>query len=67
MSTLPVVAAVDGSDDSLRALEWAADAARGGFAGLVLGSNSMAAARNADCPVVVVLRAGREVHGEASP
>ncbi|MEU0455598.1 universal stress protein, partial [Streptomyces sp. NPDC006129] len=28
MSTLPVVVAVDGSDDSLRALEWAVDAAR---------------------------------------
>ncbi|MFJ5998701.1 universal stress protein [Streptomyces sp. NPDC092370] len=147
MSTLPVVAAVDGSDDSLRALEWAVDAARrrgaplrvahvrqyahwaqpdvltagpadaqddsvldqvrnrlegrtdlpdteyvglegaagavlpelgataqllvlgsrgrGGFASLVLGSNSMAAARDAECPVVVVPRPGREVHGEA--
>ncbi|MEU0165087.1 universal stress protein [Streptomyces iakyrus] len=147
MSTLPVVAAVDGSDDSLRALEWAADAARrraaplrvahvrqyaqwaqpevlaagpadpqddpvltqvrthlegradqpdteyvglegaagavlpelgataqllvlgsrgrGGFASLLLGSNSMAAARDAECPVVVVPRPGREVHGEA--
>jgi nucleotide-binding universal stress UspA family protein len=146
MSTLPVVAAVDGSDDSLRALEWAADAARrraaplrvahvrqyahwaqpdvlaagpadpqddpvldqarthlegradqpdteyaglegaagavlpelgatarllvlgsrgrGGFASLLLGSNSMAAARDAECPVVVVPRPGREVHGE---
>ncbi|MGW5232621.1 universal stress protein [Streptomyces nodosus] len=28
MTTLPVVAAVDGSDDSLRALEWASTAAR---------------------------------------
>ncbi|MFD8725162.1 universal stress protein [Streptomyces sp. NPDC059629] len=28
MSTAPVIAAVDGSDDSLRALDWAADAAR---------------------------------------
>ncbi|MFF9814759.1 universal stress protein [Streptomyces sp. NPDC014006] len=28
MSTLPVIAAVDGSEDSLRALDWAADAAR---------------------------------------
>ncbi|MYR64305.1 universal stress protein, partial [Streptomyces sp. SID625] len=28
MSTPPVVAAVDGSDDSLRALDWALDAAR---------------------------------------
>ncbi|MFD5743199.1 universal stress protein [Streptomyces massasporeus] len=146
MSTLPVVAAVDGSDDSLRALDWAVDAARrraaplrvahvrqyahwvqpevlaagpadspddsvldrarahlegrpdqpdteyvalvgaagavlpelgsgaqllvlgsrgrGGFASLVLGSNSMAAARDAECPVVVVPRPGREVHGE---
>ncbi|MFD5074782.1 universal stress protein [Streptomyces sp. NPDC058371] len=154
MSTLPVIAAVDGSDDSLRALEWALTAARlreaplravhvrqyavgaqpdvlvagppdpaddpvldearayldgrpgkpvieylglpdrpaveyvamvgapaavlpelgasaqllvlgsrgrGGFAGLVLGSNGMAAARDADCPVVVVPRIGREV------
>ncbi|MBR8639900.1 universal stress protein [Streptomyces tuirus] len=148
MSTLPVIAAVDGSDDSLRALEWALDAARrrsaplrvvhvrqyalwaqpqvlavmppdpqedpvldrirthledrtglpdteylglegapsavlpeqsasaqllvlgsrgrGGFASLLLGSNSMAAARDAECPVVVVPRAGREVHGEAA-
>ncbi|MFD5949201.1 universal stress protein [Streptomyces collinus] len=147
MSALPVVAAVDGSDDSLRALEWAVDAARrraaplrvahvrqyahwaqpevlaaapadprddpvltqvrthlegradqpdteyvglegaagavlpelgataqllvlgsrgrGGFASLLLGSNSMAAARDAECPVVVVPRPGREVHGEA--
>lgn len=147
MSTLPVVAAVDGSDDSLRALDWAVDAARrraaplrvahvrqyahwvqpevlaagpadprddsvldqvrthlegrpdqpdteyvglvgaagavlpelgsgaqllvlgsrgrGGFASLVLGSNSMAAARDAECPVVVVPRPGRDVHGEA--
>ncbi|MEW1648075.1 universal stress protein [Streptomyces sp. NPDC091219] len=148
MSTLPVIAAVDGSDDSLRALDWAADAAhgrgaplrvvhvwqyaaawtppgvlvagppepdedevlgqvrkqleartddrpvteyvrtqgapgavlpelgssaqllvlgsrgRGGFASLLLGSNGMAAARDADCPVVVVPRPGREVHGE---
>ncbi|MFF8939357.1 universal stress protein [Streptomyces paradoxus] len=147
MSTQPVVAAVDGSDGSLRALEWAVDAARrraaplrvahvrqyahwvqpevlaaglahpqddpvldqvrthlegradqpdteyvgvegavgavlpelgataqllalgsrgrGGFASLLLGSNSMAAARDAECPVVVVPRPGREVHGEA--
>ncbi|MET7700545.1 universal stress protein [Streptomyces sp. NPDC005485] len=144
MSTLPVVAAVDGSNDSLRALEWAVTAARtrrtplrvvhvrqyavwaqpdvlvagppdpvddpvldevrtylegradrpemeylgldgapgallpelgttaqlmvlgsrgrGGFASLLLGSNSMAAARDAECPVVVVPRPGREVH-----
>lgn len=136
MSTQPVVAAVDGSDDSLRALEWALDAAhrreaplrvahvrqyalwgrpdmapaglpaaeddpvlglvrgrlegrtglpavdfvaldgapgavlpelgataqllvlgsrgRGGFSSLLLGSNSLAAARDAECPVVVV-------------
>ncbi|MFD8523643.1 universal stress protein [Streptomyces capillispiralis] len=141
MSTQPVVAAVDGSDDSLRALEWALDAARrreaplrivhvrqyapwaqpevlaagppdpdadpvldrvrahlagrtgppaveyaalegapgvllpeagatarllvlgsrgrGGFASLLLGSNSLAAARDAECPVVVVPRPGR--------
>ncbi|MBL3669593.1 universal stress protein [Streptomyces sp. M2CJ-2] len=141
MSTQPVVAAVDGSDDSLRALEWAVDAARrraaplrvvhvrqyaawgqpevlaagppapeedpvldlarvrlagrtglpavdfvaldgapgallpelgataqllvlgsrgrGGFASLLLGSNSLAAARDAECPVVVVPRPGR--------
>ncbi|MFE2384156.1 universal stress protein [Streptomyces misionensis] len=145
MSTEPVVAAVDGSEDSLRALEWAADAARrraaplrvvhvrqyaawgqtdvlvagppeeetdpvldaaraglgdrapeaveyvalegapgavlpelggeaqllvlgsrgrGGFASLLLGSSSLAAARDARCPVVVVPRPGREVHGE---
>ncbi|MEU4144197.1 universal stress protein [Streptomyces parvulus] len=147
MSTLPVIAAVDGSDDSLRALDWALDAAhrrgaplrvvhvrqyatwaqtdvlvagepdtgedpvleqarahlqgrayavateyvgmegvpgaalpelgadsqllvlgsrgRGGFAGLLLGSNGVAAARDAECPVVVVPRPGREVHGDA--
>ncbi|MGW0211731.1 universal stress protein, partial [Streptomyces sp. NPDC003233] len=146
MSTAPVIAAVDGSDDSLRALEWAVDAARrraaplrvvhvrqyaawgqadvlvaaepeaegdpvlddvrnrlaergagsaveyvalegvpgavlpelgadaqllvlgsrgrGGFASLLLGSNGLAAARDAECPVVVVPRAGRQVHGE---
>jgi len=146
MNALPVIAAVDGSDDSLRALDWAADDARrrgaalrvvhvrqyaawtppgvlvaglpeadddpvldevrghlddradlpsteyvalegvsaavlpelgtsaqllvlgsrgrGGFASLLLGSNGMAAAREADCPVVVVPRPGREVHDE---
>jgi nucleotide-binding universal stress UspA family protein len=133
MSTLPVIAAVDGSDDSLRALEWALTAARlreaplhvvharqsgpphgqqdpvldqvraqlagradlpvveyvsqqgtaaavlpelgataqlmvlgsrgrGGFASLLLGSTSLATARDAACPVVVVPRPGREVH-----
>ncbi|MEV7320849.1 universal stress protein [Streptomyces sp. NPDC093970] len=142
MSTAPVIAAVDGSDGSLRALDWALDAARrrdaalrvlhvrqyaawgqpdvlvagepgeagdpvldevrdrlaggggpaveyvamegapsallpelgtdaqllvlgsrgrGGFAGLILGSNGMAAARDARCPVVVVPAPGREV------
>ncbi|GHD08100.1 hypothetical protein GCM10010313_28010 [Streptomyces violarus] len=148
MSTLPVIAAVDGSDDSLRALEWALDAARrrsaplrvvhvrqyahwaqpevlaagpadpqddpvldrvrtrlegradrpdteylgldgavsavlpelgasaqllvlgsrgrGGFASLLLGSNGMAAARDAECPVVVVPRAAGDVRGEIS-
>ncbi|MEU6811590.1 universal stress protein [Streptomyces sp. NPDC046831] len=147
MSTPAVVAAVDGSDDSLRVLDWALDAARrrraplhvahvrqyapwarpdvlvagppegeddpvldqararlegrvaggpveylgldgvpaallpglsataqllvlgsrgrGGFASLLLGSNSLAAARDSECPVVVVPRPGREVHGEA--
>jgi nucleotide-binding universal stress UspA family protein len=137
-TTLPVIAAVDGSDDSLRALDWAFDAAhrreaplrvvhvrqyaawaqaevlvagppdtgddplldqarehlrgrayavateyvgmegvpgavlpelgadaqllvlgsrgRGGFASLLLGSNGMAAARDAECPAVVVPR-----------
>jgi nucleotide-binding universal stress UspA family protein len=146
MDALPVIAAVDGSDDSLRALDWALDAARrrgaalrvvhvrqyaawtrpdvlaagppdadadpvleqvrayragqtgrpvteylaldgappallpelgataqllvlgsrgrGGFASLLLGSNGMSAARDAECPVVVVPRPGREVHGE---
>ncbi|MGW3359061.1 universal stress protein [Streptomyces bungoensis] len=146
MSTAPVIAAVDGSKDSLRALEWALDTARrraaplrvvhvrqyaawgqadvlvagppdaagdpvldevrarlrdradapaaeylalegvpgavlpalgadagllvlgsrgrGGFASLLLGSNGLAAARDAECPVVVVPRPGREVHGE---
>ncbi|MGN9762521.1 universal stress protein [Streptomyces sp. SD31] len=144
MSTLPVIAAVDGSDDSLVALDWAVEAAlvrqaplrmvhvqqyaawakpdmlpaerprpeddpvldrvrgylagrverpeteylalegapavalpelgsdaqllvlgsrgRGGFAGLLLGSNGMAAARDAECPVVVVPKPGRQVH-----
>ncbi|MEU3347269.1 universal stress protein [Streptomyces sp. NPDC006700] len=148
MSTPPVAAAVDGSDDSLRALDWALDAARrrgaslravhvrqyapmaqpdvlvagppgddgdpvldqarahlgerasgtqveyagldglpgamlpelgssaqllvlgsrgrGGFASLLLGSSSLAAARDAECPVVVVPRPGREVHGETA-
>ncbi|KOT37346.1 hypothetical protein ADK41_19745 [Streptomyces caelestis] len=148
MNTQPVIAAVDGSDDSLRALEWALDAARrreaplrivhvrqyapwtqpevlaagppepdedpvldqardhlarrgggppaveyvalegapgallpeagatarllvlgsrgrGGFASLLLGSNSLAAARDAECPVVVVPRPGREGGQEA--
>ncbi|MFD5027687.1 universal stress protein [Streptomyces sp. NPDC058373] len=145
MSTLPVIAAVDGSEDSTRALEWAltearlreaplrvvhavrtaaprgaeppagADApdssvivqtrealagrtglpelsfatldssaasilpglgaeaqllvlgsrGRGGFASLLLGSNGMACARDADSPVVVVPRPGREVHTDA--
>ncbi|MGW2744074.1 universal stress protein [Streptomyces sp. NPDC001450] len=146
MSSAPVIAAVDGSEDSLRALEWAVDAARrraaplrvvhvrqyaawgqadvlvagppdtqgdpvldevrdllrdradaqtveyvalegvpgavlpelgvdaqllvlgsrgrGGFASLLLGSNSLAAARDAECPVVVVPRPDREVHGD---
>ncbi|MEV7435709.1 universal stress protein [Streptomyces griseoviridis] len=146
MNTLPVIAAVDGSDNSLRALDWAVDAARGrgaplrvvhvrqhggwtqpgvplapvpdsdddtvigevrrhlddvadrpvmeylalegapaavlpelgataqllvlgsrgrgGFASLLLGSNGVAASRDADCPVVVVPPPGREVHGE---
>lgn len=145
MSAAPVIAAVDGSEDSLRAMEWAADAARrraaplrvvhvrqyaawgqadvlvagppeaevdpvldevrtrladhapetveylalegapgavlpelgvdaqlmvlgsrgrGGFASLLLGSNSLAAARDAECPVVVVPPPGREVHGD---
>ncbi|MFJ8469062.1 universal stress protein [Streptomyces swartbergensis] len=145
MSTLPVIAAVDGSDHSMRALEWALDAARrrsaplrvvhvrqyahwaqpevlaagppdpqddpvldrvradlegldglpdteyvglegapgavlpeqsasaqllvlgsrgrGGFASLLLGSNGIAAARDAECPVVVVPRPGREGRG----
>ncbi|MFK0157032.1 universal stress protein [Streptomyces sp. NPDC090499] len=146
MSAAPVIAAADGSDDSLRALDWAVQAARqreaplrvvhvrqyaawgqpdvlvagepdeggdpvldevrdrlstgavgpnveyvamegapsallpelgadaqllvlgsrgrGGFASLLLGSNGMAAARDAACPVVVVPRPGRQVHEE---
>ncbi|MYQ45081.1 universal stress protein [Streptomyces sp. SID4985] len=146
MSAAPVIAAVDGSEDSVRALEWALDDARrraaplrvvhvrqyapwgqedvlvaddterdgdpvldevrtllrdrddvpeteyvtvegapaavlpelgadaqllvlgsrgrGGFTGLLLGSNGVAAARDAPCPVVVVPRPGREVDGE---
>ncbi|MFF3737378.1 universal stress protein [Streptomyces sp. NPDC002566] len=145
MSTLPVVAAVDGSDDSWRALDWAVEAARrrvaplrvahvrqyavwtppggpvvmppppdgdpvladararlegrpgptgteyvgldgapgallpglgaeaellvlgsrgrGGFARLLLGSNGMSAARDAECPVVIVPRPDRDVDG----
>lgn len=35
---------------------------RGGFASLLLGSNGLAAARDAACPVVVVPKPGREVH-----
>ncbi|KUL47053.1 universal stress protein [Streptomyces regalis] len=144
MSTLPVIAAVDGSDDSLVALDWAFEAAlvreaplrmvhvqqyaawakpgvlpagrpqpeddpvldrvrrylagrverpeteylalegapaavlpelgsaaqllvlgsrgRGGFVGLLLGSTATAVARDAECPVVVVPKPGREVH-----
>ncbi|MEW2419247.1 universal stress protein [Streptomyces nigra] len=143
MSTLPVIAAVDGSDDSLVALDWAFEAAltrdaqlsvvhvqqypawarpdslpvgrpepeddtvlnlarrylagreekptiayhalegavgtlcalgstaqllvlgsrgRGGFASLLLGSTGLAAARDAECPVVVVPKPGRRVH-----
>lgn len=147
MSTQPVVAAVDGSEDSLRALEWALDAARrreaplrvvhvrqyapwaqpevlaagppdpdedpvldqvrahlakeaalpaveyvalegapgallpeagatarllvlgsrgrGGFASLLLGSNSLSAARDTECPVVVVPRSRGEDGGAA--
>ncbi|MDN3024251.1 universal stress protein [Streptomyces sp. S.PB5] len=143
MSTLPVIVAVDGSDDSLVALDWAFEAAlvreaplrvvhvhqypawagpevlpagrpeaegdtvlgqvrrylagrverpaleylalegvpsavlpelgataqllvlgsrgRGGFAGLLLGSNGMAAARDAECVVVVVPKPGRRI------
>ncbi|MGW1024591.1 universal stress protein [Streptomyces sp. NPDC002577] len=148
MSTLPVITAVDGSEDSLRALEWALTEARlrdaplrvvhvrqytewtrpgalvvipeppfpahdevldqvraslagrdglpeidyrtadgepaallpgmgsdaqlivlgsrgrGGFKSLLLGSNSIATARDATCPVVVVPRPGREVEGD---
>ncbi|MFF3504476.1 universal stress protein [Streptomyces sp. NPDC003247] len=145
MSTLPVVAAVDGSENSLRALDWALDSARGrgaplrvvhvrqyavwtqpgapvvvppppdedpvladararlagaahgtdleyvgldgapgallpelgaeaellvlgsrgrgGFARLLLGSNGLTAARDAECPVVVVPPPGREADG----
>jgi nucleotide-binding universal stress UspA family protein len=144
MSIQPVIAAVDGSDDSLRALEWAVEAAqlreaplrvihvrqyaawapaevlaadtghdpvlddvrawmerrgetpetkytglvglpsavlpqqsataqllvlgsrgRGGFKSLLLGSSGLAAARDAECPVVVVPRPGREAAAEA--
>ncbi len=147
MSAAPVIAAVDGSTDSLRALDWALDAARrrarhrcgwctygstppgarptswsrgrpeaegdpvldevrtrladragetpveyvavegvpgavlpelgadaqllvlgsrgrGGFASLLLGSNGLAAARDAECPVVVVPGPAGRVHGQ---
>ncbi|MFE5023979.1 universal stress protein [Streptomyces sp. NPDC056656] len=37
---------------------------RGGFASLLLGSNGVAAARDAACAVVVVPRPGRSVHGD---
>ncbi|GAA2304402.1 universal stress protein [Streptomyces kunmingensis] len=37
---------------------------RGGFASLLLGSNGVAAARDAACPVVVVPPPGRAVHGD---
>ena len=37
---------------------------RGGFASLLLGSNGVATARDAPCPVVVVPRPGRDVHGD---
>ncbi|MGY0489670.1 universal stress protein [Streptomyces sp. WG-D5] len=37
---------------------------RGGFASLLLGSNGVAAARDAVCPVVVVPRPDREVDGD---
>ncbi|KAB2971230.1 universal stress protein [Streptomyces sp. SS1-1] len=148
MSTLPVIAAVDGSDDSLVALDWAFEAAltrdaqlsvvhvqqypawarpdtlpvgrpepeddtvlnlsrrylagrekkptiayhalegavgtlsalgataqllvlgsrgRGGFASLLLGSTGLAAARDAECPVVVVPKPGRRVHEGGVP
>ncbi|MFE1297445.1 universal stress protein [Streptomyces sp. NPDC058731] len=148
MSTLPVIAAVDGSEGSLRALDWAAEAARartatlrvvhvrqyvawaqpgapvvvppppeedpvlaevrarladrsgppvteyvgidgapgaalpelaadaqllvlgsrgrGGFTALLLGSNGMTAARDAECPVVIVPRPDRTVE-DAGP
>ncbi|MBV2352976.1 universal stress protein [Streptomyces sp. J2-1] len=148
MSSAPVIAAVDGSDDSDRALDWAVDAARrraaplrvvhvrqfaawgqgdvmiadlpevegdpvldqararigdatglaaveyvavegvpsavlpelgqdaallvlgsrgrGGFASLLLGSNGVAAARDADCPVVVVPRPDRRATGDGT-
>ncbi|MFG1665696.1 universal stress protein [Streptomyces sp. Y7] len=149
MSTLPVIAAVDGSDDSLVALDWAFETAllreaplrvvhvqqyaawagpeitppgqpesandpvldavrrylegrveqpaveysalagaagtvlpelgstaqllvlgsrgRGGFASLLLGSSGVAAARDAECPVVVVPKPGREVDDDTLP
>jgi nucleotide-binding universal stress UspA family protein len=43
MSTLPVIAAFDGSDDSVRALDWAYDAARGRGALLELVPAELAA------------------------
>ncbi|MYR57517.1 universal stress protein, partial [Streptomyces sp. SID625] len=40
---------------------------RGGFRSLLLGSNGLAAARDAECPVVVVPRPGREVDDDEAP
>ncbi|WP_432198708.1 universal stress protein, partial [Streptomyces sp. bgisy027] len=40
---------------------------RGGFAGLLLGSSGMITARDAECPVVVVPKPGREVGDAAVP
>ncbi|MCX3062843.1 universal stress protein [Streptomyces beihaiensis] len=40
---------------------------RGGFASLLLGSNGVAAARDAACPVVIVPPPGRAVHDRPTP